>query len=72
MFDWVYSELDEADQELLEDLENSDGQLRIRMTDPDAFTLGENERAVSFAEQALEVAAGALDDYAIGDALRVR
>ena len=27
---------------LLEDLENSDGQLRIRMTDPDAFTLGEN------------------------------
>jgi polyhydroxyalkanoate synthase len=27
---------------LLTDLENSDGQLRIRMTDPDAFTLGEN------------------------------
>ncbi|MFP6744066.1 MAG: alpha/beta fold hydrolase, partial [Alphaproteobacteria bacterium] len=27
---------------LLEDLENSDGQLRIRMTDSNAFTLGEN------------------------------
>ena len=27
---------------LLDDLENSDGQLRIRMTDPDAFSLGEN------------------------------
>ena len=27
---------------LLDDLESSDGQLRIRMTDPDAFTLGEN------------------------------
>ncbi len=27
---------------LLDDLENSSGQLRIRMTDPDAFSLGEN------------------------------
>ena len=27
---------------LLEDMENSDGQLRIRMTDPNAFVLGEN------------------------------
>jgi polyhydroxyalkanoate synthase len=27
---------------LLQDLEDGDGQLRIRMTDPDAFTLGEN------------------------------
>ena len=27
---------------LLTDLENSDGQLRIKMTDPDAFILGEN------------------------------
>ena len=27
---------------LLNDLENSDGQLRIRMTDPDAFRLGDN------------------------------
>ena len=27
---------------LLDDMDNSDGQLRIKMTDPDAFTLGEN------------------------------